>query len=226
MMKHKHLILMTAWLAFSACSEFDMQGQDPKAYYAKHPIENKVETKQASVAANFEAGSDRLLASEVAHVRSSLREFSPLAVEDARILLHPSHINNASRREHLSKLLRSMGYEKSVITFVPASELGRNEVEFSIDYAAVVSPRCPDWRTSGITTYSNTSQAGYSCANVTNLGLQVADPRDLQKGTGNARPDSGRNSIVIDQYRKNITPSTSEGSADSSSASSATAATP
>ena len=67
--------------------------------------------------------------------------------------------------------------------------------------AAVVLPDCPDWRMSPVTTYSNTHQANFGCATTVNLGLMVADPHDLVRGTGAAGMDTQRNSQVISDYR-------------------------
>ena len=105
--------ILSAFL-LSACSEMDMQGTDPKDYYAKHPIENRVG---------------------------------------------------------------------------PNGEL--------------ISPNCPDWKTSPVTTYSNTKQGNIGCATVTNLGLMLENPRDLERGAsgGVVRPDSSRNSLAIQNYR-------------------------
>lgn len=109
---NRHLVLPL--LLLSACSQMDMHGTDPKEYYAKHPIENKVG---------------------------------------------------------------------------PKGEL--------------ISPNCPDWKTSPVTTYSNTKQGNIGCATVTNLGLMLEDPRDLERGAsgGHITPDTARSSLAIQNYR-------------------------
>ena len=79
---------------------------------------------------------------------------------------------------------------------LPATE--RDHVRIDVRYAVVVPPNCPDWRTSPVTTYSNTMLAGnFKCASVVNLGMMVADPHDLVKGTGDVAPDVVRDSDVI-----------------------------
>lgn len=216
-------------LPLAGCTQFDMQGYDPKDYYAKHPIENRVETRTAEVATQFMPGHNRLTADAVSQVRGGLREFSPHAVESARIVLHPSQQYNSARRDHLTRLLRSMGYAPGLIAFDTSDALTRDGVDIVVDYASVVSPRCPDWRTSPVTTYSNTSQAGYGCATVTNLGLMVADPRDLEKGHGTTAQDTNRSSVVIQQYRSNqaiIESSSGGGSSSKSSSSSSSSPAP
>ena len=105
-------------LLLSACSSMDMQGIDPKDYYAENPIENKVG---------------------------------------------------------------------------PNGEL-------------ISPPNCPDWRTSPVTTFSNTKQANLGCASVTNLGLMLEEPRDLERGASGGRiaPDANRSVDAVRNYRSAI----------------------
>jgi type IV pilus biogenesis protein CpaD/CtpE len=137
-----------------------------------------------------------------------------MAAEAIQLQVHRSQMNNHVRYEHLRKLLASMGFNSKIIMLEPTDSVKRNEVRIDIDYASVVSPRCPDWRASSVTTYSNTQQGGWSCANVNNMGLMVADPRDLERGSGNVSPDVRRNSEVLTGYHSN---SGAEESSDSSS---------
>lgn len=188
-------------MGLSGCAAMDMQGHNPQEYYKKNPIQNKVEMRDATYQTQFERGENRLSPSAVAGLRGEMNGVSPLAVETASVALHPSQMRNPARKSHLKRLLRSMGYSPEVIMFEPSDALGRDEVEFNFDYASVVSPRCPDWRTSGVTTYSNTSQAGFGCAYTNNLGLMVADPRDLEQGRGRVSADPTRAAKAIQDYR-------------------------
>jgi pilus assembly protein CpaD len=193
--------------------QWDMQGNDPKDFYVKNPIQNKVETKHISYEAKFEPGEEALSAYAKKQLRTKLSGISPYAVDTISVQLPPSKMRNAARKTYLTRLLRGMGFSTDTIIIEPSDALKRDEVSFSVTYAAVVSPRCPDWRTSPVTTYSNTQQGGFGCANTTNLGLMVADPRDLLKGSGDVRPDTNRNNAVIEQYR------TGEGSGSDASSS-------
>ncbi len=53
---------------------------------------------------------------------------------------------------------------------------------------------------SPVTTYSNTHQGNFKCAQVVNLGLMVADPHDLVKGTGDVPTDTERASKAVQDY--------------------------
>jgi pilus biogenesis lipoprotein CpaD len=204
---------LVGMLVLGACSsEWDMQGKDPKDVYREQPIKNKIETRSESRSVFFDAGENRLSRSDVEALRSGLRHIAPEAAETVQLQVHSSQRGNQARLEHLRKLLISMGYRRSVIMVEPTDSVKRDEIRVGIDYASVVSPRCPDWRTSPVTTYSNTQQGGWSCAYVNNTGLMVADPRDLQRGSGYVSPDVRRNSEVLTGYHSNSGGQESSGS--------------
>lgn len=70
----------------------------------------------------------------------------------------------------------------------------------------LISPDCPDWRTSPITTFSNTQQGNFGCATVTNLGLMLENPRDLEQGAsgGYLPPHPDRSADAITRYRTEL----------------------
>ncbi len=180
-----------------------MHGVDPKDYYRENPIENKVETKTQTHMAQFMKGHSHLSNRDVYALNAALRSISPMAVESVQVQMHRSQIRNVSRKNSITKLIFRAGYDKHLIMFEPSDVLGRDEVRLDVSYASVITPRCPDWRTSPVTTYSNTSQAGHGCATTNNLGMMVADPRDLERGSGHMNPDAARNSNVLESYRTN-----------------------
>jgi pilus assembly protein CpaD len=204
-MKIRIATMLSASVLLSACtSNWDMQGQDPKDYYKEHPIKNMVETRSESHLVHFNPGATRLTADQIDALFAGIASITPMAAESVQIQMHRNQVNNGGRREHLVKLLRNRGYSKHMIMFEPSEALSRDDVRIDISYAKVVSPRCPDWRTSPVTTYSNTSQGGYGCASVANLGLMVADPHDLERGKGAVMPpDSERNHNVLLKYHAN-----------------------
>lgn len=68
----------------------------------------------------------------------------------------------------------------------------------------LISPaNCPNWTASPVTTYDNAKQGNFGCATVTNLGLMLENPRDLEQGAsrGRVRPDTARSSDAIKNYR-------------------------
>ena len=220
-----YLAMMMALLVSACVSQWDFQGVDPKVHYKQHPIENKVETKNETYTVRFNPYTDMLTADEIGALRAGLGHVSPTAVESVQVQLHPSQAGNEGRKEHLTKLLASMGYPKRSVFFESSEAVERDDARLDVAFASVVSPRCPDWRSSPVTTYSNTGFGGFGCASVTNLGLQVADPRDLERGTSDPSPNPDRNAKVLEQYRNNETPG-SEGSGTDSTSNATAPTTP
>lgn len=201
----KYALPFTAFL-LASCSAIDMQGVDPKDYYAAHPIKNKVELRTRSVDTRFEPRASKLSSVELDRLSKGLRGVSPVASDAVRVELSDDDLHNSARRAYLSRLMRSLGYEAPV-SFVTAADLARDDIRVLIDYAGVIAPDCPDWRRSPITTYSNTAQGNYGCAHEVNLGLMVADPHDLVQGSSHVPPDTAeRNARVLQEYRAGITP--------------------
>lgn len=200
-------------------SSLDMQGHDPIDYYAKHPIKSTIELRNRPVRVHFEPGSNRLSAAEIDRLAEELRGVSMQAVESIQVGFAKTDGKNPQRKEHLTRMLRNMGYSKGNYMFEPLPNLKKNEVQLDVTYAAVVLPDCPDWRRSPVSTYSNTSQGNFRCAYETNLGLMVADPHDLVRGSsgGDIPIDTKRASKVLEDYRGGQATSAATTSASSSS---------
>lgn len=62
-------------------------------------------------------------------------------------------------------------------------------------------PDCGDWRGQRAMQESNQPWANFGCANQRNLGLMVADPRDLLRARSMDPRDGNRPARVIDAYR-------------------------
>ena len=76
---------------------------------------------------------------------------------------------------------------------------------------------CPDWSQSQTGNYLNEPHSNYGCAVNTNMALQLDDPRDLHRGHGDNRPESGITADVVGAYRAGKIPVPSTSSTDSSS---------
>jgi hypothetical protein len=107
----------------------------------------------------------------------------------------------------------------------PNEYYAKNKIENKVgpNGELISPPNCPDWRMSPVTTYSNTKQANIGCATVTNLGLMLEDPRDLERGSsgGHVPADPQRSSDAIRIYRNAIAnpPAAADSAPDTSSAS-------
>lgn len=194
-------IVVSAVLLLYGCTpDWDLQGHDPVKYYTDHPIKNKVESRNASVMVHFKPQTASLVPDEITRLHQALQGISPPAVDSITVRLAKADMKNGARKAYLAAQLRRMGYRKH-LTFEPTSSLARGDADIDVAYLAVIPPDCPDWRTSPVTSYSNTWQGNFHCAQEVNTGLMVADPHDLVKGSDAVTPDSDRDAKVIEDYR-------------------------
>jgi pilus biogenesis lipoprotein CpaD len=224
MMRNNFSVLAAA-LLLSACAHSDMQGVDPKEYYSEHPVETKVEARHMLYTMDFRVDRSHLSGSDIDNFQSAVSDISPEAVESVVVKLAPSQMSNKARQQHISKLLRGMGYSVKAIRFESSKDTTVREAALDITYAAVVNPRCPDWRVSPVTTYSNTTQPNFGCATTVNLGAMVVDPHDLEKGNGSTNVYTPTAVKAVQDYRSGDLVTSTSGTASSDSGSSSSSGT-
>jgi len=86
-----------------------------------------------------------------------------------------------------------------------AQETGMNgvpgRVRIVVERYIVTPPSCPDWGKPVGDDSRNTPQANFGCANTANLGMMVANPRDLIRGRSPGSADGAAVSRAIKRYR-------------------------
>lgn len=65
----------------------------------------------------------------------------------------------------------------------------------------VVLPGCPDWSAKPDDTYDNVVSRNWGCATATNLGMMIANPRDLVAGRRLTPADGDAAVLAIQRYR-------------------------
>lgn len=84
----------------------------------------------------------------------------------------------------------------------PAAWQRNRRVELLLERYVVTTPACPDWsRASGVD-FSNQPHSNLGCASQTNLGLMVAEPRDLVSGRKLAPADGVHQAQGVTRYRE------------------------
>jgi pilus biogenesis lipoprotein CpaD len=199
----KHLAGPLSMLMIAGCTgDFDMQGVSPVDYYAANPIKNKVVYETDSHKAKFASKSAWIVRDDLDRMRDEMDHRSMGAAQSVVVEFNKRDMDNAARRASITKLLRNLGYTKSNVSFQESQMLSADQIKINITYAVVIPPNCPDWRTSPVTSYSNTWQGNFYCASETNLGLMVEDPNDLVKGSVDMPPESSeRAAKVVQDYR-------------------------
>lgn len=66
-------------------------------------------------------------------------------------------------------------------------------------------PACPDWTASVWDNYDNQPHSNWGCATAVNLGLMVANPRDLIEGRAAPVADGELQALAIERYRRGET---------------------
>ena len=75
-------------------------------------------------------------------------------------------------------------------------------VEVVVDRRVVVLPPCPDWSVESGTDFANGPHSNFGCATRTNLGLMIADPRDLERGQKLGPASGARAADAVDRYQR------------------------
>ncbi len=201
----------------SACTQrFDLQGHDPQEYYAAHPIENKVETRHAILRIKFDDKAKKISESDADAIRNGLKNINLHAIDNISIHTSVGMAYKNPRVGSIKEILRKAGY-LSTVTVATQDKIDNDKAVLDITFADVVSPDCPDWKRSPITTYGNMTPANYSCAATVNLGLMVDNPRDLVRGQDSRINYTERGSKILSDYHDGV---------ESSSSGIATASTP
>jgi pilus assembly protein CpaD len=117
----------------------------------------------------------------------------------------------------------------SATTLPPtATGVATDHMTVVVERYVVTPPDCPNWSKSPAGDHSNTLPSNFGCADATNLGLMVADPRDLVVGRspGPPRGDPALNGYARFRNGKPAKPDTTITSGSFSSSGAAAGATP
>lgn len=109
--------------------------------------------------------------------------------------------------QRISALTRSLSRQGfAVATLPPARDvIPPNALLVVVERYSVTPPECPNWTKSPAEDHDNMPSSNFGCANLTNLGYMVADPRDLVHGRQLGPADADAWSLAIQRYREGKT---------------------
>lgn len=167
---------------------------------AQAPRQLRVDFQRLTHATAFPSGSAQVAQGE----RDSLLGFLHTAevTPDDTIYLEAADGDKltATRISALVRDLSRKGY--SVATLPTARDaVPANSLMVVVERYIVTPPDCPNWSKSPNGDHENAVASNFGCANVTNLGLMVADPRDLVIGRDLGPADADYTSLAIQRYR-------------------------
>lgn len=180
--------------------------QDPtpvrqeKPKLAVHPV-------YYSHAVMFDAVDNRPADAEMQRLKGFLARVG----SDDKDVLHirfTDSLIHKTQAQILQALLKDQGYR--AVTQPVAGRDGPDEgtdgaVTVAVRKVVVELPDCPNWSDVPGRKYDNTAFSNYGCATVTNLGLMVADPQDLQTGHSTQSWDGNRAASAVQRYHERET---------------------
>ena len=121
---------------------------------------------------------------------------------DDHVYFEPAS-NDALTAARIGALTRAIGRRGVGATTLPPSptEVPADHMMVVVERYVVTPPDCPNWTKPAWGDHSNTIPSNFGCADSTNLGLMVADPRDLVVGR-TLGPAEGNAAVAgVERYR-------------------------
>jgi pilus assembly protein CpaD len=116
------------------------------------------------------------------------------------VLLEPS-AGDRLAAARIGRIVKALDRRGIGARTLPAAEAPPNRLRVVVDRYVVVPPDCPDWTASPQSDHDNLPASNYGCATATNLGLMLADPRDLLVGREPGPADADPALAAVTRYR-------------------------
>ncbi|HZA66602.1 MAG TPA: CpaD family pilus assembly lipoprotein [Geminicoccaceae bacterium] len=219
-------------LSLSACSSSLGPQKNLGWIEASSPKRLEVDRADYRHSVYFATDSSTLTAAERNRLLTFLQTVQPGARDSIRLAGHADeratelyNLELASRRtDQVQAFLEEAGYGGlsvsraafgEALPAVPSSgpaawQLNRR-VEVVLERYLVTLPACPDWSRETGTDFDNLPLSNFGCATQANLGLMIAEPKDLVRGRPLAPADGIQQAEGIARYRKGAVVEIEEG---------------
>jgi pilus assembly protein CpaD len=199
MIRRPAFALLLGLAGLTACQTPVEQWQPVEA-----PKANKVELVRLNHTVRFAPGSANLSTTETQRLNVFLRDSEPQSSEQVVLAAAPGDRLGAARQTVIRQMLGRRGIPPTAPTSDTApigQRGGGDEVMLAIERYVVTPPGCPNWSKPAGGDPTNTTASNFGCATATNLGLMVAEPRDLLIGRKPGPPDAEPTILAIQNYR-------------------------
>ena len=156
---------------------------------------NEVAFSRIAHTVRFAPGSATLAPAEAARLGRFLEDADVYRGDHVYLAPTPDDALSQKRQAAIRRALAKRGVLMSSAAAVPGAgerlALG-DEMTIELERYVVTTPNCPDWSKPTGGDPTNSVSSDFGCADATNLGLMVANPRDLlvgrQPGPASAEP--------------------------------------
>ncbi|HKX10880.1 MAG TPA: CpaD family pilus assembly lipoprotein [Stellaceae bacterium] len=111
---------------------------------------------------------------------------------------------SSARISALARDLTRRGFSVATLPAAPDA-VPRNALLVVVERYVVTPPDCPNWTKSQSGDHENAQNSNFGCSDATNLGLMVADPRDLVIGRQLGPAGAAQAGLAIQRYREGKT---------------------
>ena len=164
------------------------------------PKELRVDTARSVYTIAFAPGAGALNPSEAARLFNYVAAGGIQPADNVTLAVGAMDSKLAeSRRNHVTAALRRQGVGATV-RIASDTGAGRDRVTIVIERSVVTLPDCPNWSKPPVD-HTGAVSSNFGCANVTDLGLMVANPADLLGGRRPGPPESETAIASIQTFR-------------------------
>jgi pilus assembly protein CpaD len=166
---------------------------------------NKVEFSRLAHTVRFAPGAAALTPAETTRLAGFLDDSDIIYGDHLYLQMAPDDSLSQKRQAAIRRALARRGV---LLSTVPATAgavgerltLG-DEMTVAVERYTVTPPNCPDWTKPSGSDPTNSASSNFGCATATNLGMMVAQPRDLLVGRQPGPADAQRALYAIQNYR-------------------------
>jgi len=171
-------------------------------YREAHPVSVQPETRELALMTRVEA--ETLTSEDQFAFDGFIRDFHLRASGPIGIQIpanSASGIERKARIESITSLLVSAGVDRRAITELPPDGGTGSSLVISFATSKVIVPECGHWAEPSSYNWANRRSPNYGCSMQRNLGLTVANPRDLKRAQNTENYDGNRGASIIESYR-------------------------
>jgi pilus assembly protein CpaD len=192
--------LLSAGLVLAACESPVEEWQPVQA-----PKSNTVEFVRLNHIVRFAPGAAVPTAAEARQLMNFVDDAEIAGGDEVYLDAAPADRLSQARQASIRRLLSQRGIRAVALPAIAGAGGERlalgDEVALQVERYVVTPPACPNWSKPPGGDPTNTVSSNFGCATATNLGLMIANPRDLLSGRKPGPADAEPALRAIQNYR-------------------------